>query len=287
MSSVPTVTEALAPYTTPAKANRASCLGARVLIAAAGSLHPERLTIASIATLNLWARSGGTPSTRYSRGAGAREILKYLTMEYKAKNLARHIDRLRVATPRNVTATQAERDALISKAPPHIRCWLLFCSDLAIRSGTASRITPQAFDKEAGTITFTTKNGAKQKTQVTAELRALMSQAIRPNVPYASQIGRNREPGTRGAILSANTLNRNFRALKARCGIERDLRPHDLRRTTARRVYKQTQDLRQVQALLGHSSLGSTLWYLQDALVQVEASTLELAKLAPITERTQ
>jgi hypothetical protein len=40
-------------------------------------------------------------------------------------------------------------------------------------------------------------------------------------------------------------------------------------------------------ALLGHSDLNSTAWYLQDNLVTVPASTLELAKLPPTTETIQ
>jgi hypothetical protein len=54
-----------------------------------------------------------------------------------------------------------------------------------------------------------------------------------------------------------------------------------------RRVYDATLDLRLAQSLLGHTSLRSTLWYLQGESVPVPASTLELAKLPPTTETIQ
>ncbi len=83
------------------------------------------------------------------------------------------------------------------------------------------------------------------------------------------------------------SLQGAFIRLRRQLGITRRIHAHDLRRTTARNVYDKTKDLRLVQALLGHSDLNSTLWYLQDNLVNVQVSTLELAKLNPVTERTQ
>lgn len=91
----------------------------------------------------------------------------------------------------------------------------------------------------------------------------------------------------RRATVSETALRKSFRKLLRDCGIERHIRPHDLRRTTARHVYKQSNDLRVVQALLGHADLNSTLWYLQDQHVTVPVTMLELAKLNPLTERPQ
>jgi integrase len=79
----------------------------------------------------------------------------------------------------------------------------------------------------------------------------------------------------------------SFGRLKKQLKIRRQITPHDLRRTTARRVYDNTRDLRIAQAVLGHSNLKSTLWYLQDNLTEVPISALELAKLNPLTERPQ
>jgi integrase len=87
--------------------------------------------------------------------------------------------------------------------------------------------------------------------------------------------------------MDYHSLSGAFGSLKRQLGITRKLTPHDLRRTTARNVYAITRDLRTVMALLGHSDLNSTAWYLQDNLVTVPASTLELAKLPPTTGTIQ
>ncbi len=82
-----------------------------------------------------------------------------------------------------------------------------------------------------------------------------------------------------GRPMEYHSLVGAFAVVKKAVGITRKLTPHDLRRTTARRVYSITQDLRTVQAVLGHSDLNSTMWYLQDNLIKVDLSTLELAKM--------
>jgi integrase len=87
--------------------------------------------------------------------------------------------------------------------------------------------------------------------------------------------------------IRPDALRRSFIRLKEKCGITRSLKPHDLRRTTATRVYKNTKDLRLVQALLGHSDLGSTFWYLDNEITPVKAEELELAKLNVRTETIQ
>jgi integrase len=51
---------------------------------------------------------------------------------------------------------------------------------------------------------------------------------------------------------------------------------HDLRRTTAQRLYKATGDLRKVQSLLGHRSLLASLHYLNAARETVSAQDLDL-----------
>jgi integrase len=196
------------------------------------------------------------------------------------------------ARPRNVTATDEERRKLLSGSALHLRCWLLLCSDLAIRSGTAATLGPSHYDAKAGALSFTTKYGATQRLKVTAELRALLDLCKEQSLPFIAQLPRGKhwrrkEPLAPMAKITASAMFNAYKALKKECGITRKLTPHDLRRTTARRVYKLTGDLRQAQAVLGHSDLGSTMWYLQDDLVSVEVSTLELAKLNPTTEAIQ
>ena len=62
-------------------------------------------------------------------------------------------------------------------------------------------------------------------------------------------------------------------------GITRHIIPHDLRRTTAVGMLEATGDLRDVQALLGHRSLASTISYLDHDFSPINRATLELIKL--------
>lgn len=181
---------------------------------------------------------------------------------------------------------------MLSKSPPALKCWLLLCSDLAIRSGTAAILTPENYDPQERTLTFQTKYANRQILPVTGELAAILDTCKDGALPFVAQLARGqhwRGGATLEAIgrMTRSGLYDAFRKVKRENGITRQLTPHDLRRTTARLIYKQTGDMRLAQALLGHSHLGSTVWYLQDATQEVSISSLELAKLNPITERTQ
>jgi site-specific recombinase XerC len=182
---------------------------------------------------------------------------------------------------------------VLRQASPCLKCWLLLCSDMAIRSGTAVKLGPANYDKGRRMLTFTTKYQNRQELPVTEELASILDTCTDAMLPFVGQLGRGNhayfgwELKPTGRPMKAATLRENFKTLKEKCGIERDLRPHDLRRTTAKAMYDLTGDLRAVQALLGHSQLSSTLWYLDHHVTQVEVSNLELAKLDPTTETIQ
>ena len=122
----------------------------------------------------------------------------------------------------------------------------------------------------------------------------LLNQCSDTSLPFTAQLptetanchGRRAAPPL-GRAMAANKLGQSFARLRKRLGITRKLTPHDLRRTMARAVYRATHDLRDVQSLLGHQSLTSTMWYLQDDLHRVNLSVLELAKLTPATKGVQ
>ena len=175
----------------------------------------------------------------------------------------------------------------------------MLCSDLAMRAHTATRITPENYDKKAGTITFATKFGTMQTLPVTLELQALFDEAearmgAKTGKGGRNVVGRIGGPSTPYVALlsplgrvSYVTLQHAFAKLRRSIGITRQLTAHDLRRTTAVRVYQVNRDLRAVQALLGHKTLATTLYYLDHRNTPVDLSTLELAKLNPTTEAIQ
>jgi integrase len=171
---------------------------------------------------------------------------------------------------------------LLTAAPAHMRLFILLCSDLAIRSGTAVRVGPENYDTAAAALRFTTKLGERLTLPVTAEIQSLIEQCNQDNQQSFVRQLHAGQPNSQ--LLSPrpgryhHTISAAFCALRRSLGITRKLTPHDFRRTTAVRLYQETGDARDVQALLGHRSLASTIWYLDHDLRPVKRSILELIK---------
>ena len=200
-----------------------------------------------------------------------------------APKLDEHIRRYPGVRPRNVTATREEIDALLAAAPDGLRLWLLLCSDLAIRSGTAARLGPRDYDPHSGLLRFTTKHHARLTLPVTEEIKSLLAKCNHNDpTPYARQLWqqtRAKQNRPLGPFFdTGGTLRRHFRDLCAAIGITRRITPHDMRRASAVAMLEYTHDVRDVQALLGHRNLTSTLWYLDHDLRPVKRSTLEIIK---------
>jgi integrase/recombinase XerC len=228
-------------------------------------------------------RANYTPSTLACKAKSLRHILRWLWEYHGAPKLDDQVRRYPAPRPRNVTVKEDERAALIRTAPPHLKLWLLLCSDLAIRSGTALRLRPKHYDARRGTLTFTTKCDEHLTLPVTAEIRAMLAQCSQnTDQPFVCQLwethnSKNHMPGKLGTF-SATALTRSFRKLRSEAGIQRDIRPHDFRRTTAVAMLRKTQDIREVQAILGHKNLNSTLWYLDHDIRPISRATLEEIK---------
>lgn len=220
-----------------------------------------------------------------------RRVLLFLWDMYGAEKLDGYVRRYKGIRPRNVTATQGEKEALLTLAPVHLRLWILLCSDLAIRSGTAARLRPEHYDAEEQVIRLETKFGNRQTIPVTMEIAALLRWCdMRDNTSFVRQLWKRFRPN--GQTVRDTTteesmivgLRWSYRRLLAAAGIKRRLTLHDFRRTTAVAMYKATGDLRDVQALLGHRDLAATLWYIDHDLRPISRNVLEAIK-APNTER--
>jgi integrase len=184
--------------------------------------------------------------------------------------------------PRNVTMTQREIDTILTAAPPDIQLWLLLCSDLAMRSGTAARISPANYDPRRRELRFVTKCDEALTLPVTAEIAAILETCDHNSPhPYVQQLSFRQQQAVGGQFKTnptRYTINCRFRRLLNSLEIRQNLRPHDLRRTAAVRMYEFTNDARDVQALLGHRNLASTIWYLDHDLRPVSRDTLERIK---------
>jgi integrase len=216
-----------------------------------------------------------------------RTTLRWLWEHYGAPKLDGQIRRYAAPRPRNVTVTDEERATILAAARPHLRLWLLFCSDLAIRSGTAVRLAPEHYDPHRRKLTFTTKYGEKLTLPTTTEVEAMLDDCdMRNPTPFVRQLwaGTRGDPSPRTQQIR---LLHSFRLLRLRLGIERRITPHDLRRTTAVAVYQHTRNVRKVQALLGHRNMNSTIWYLDHDLEPVEVELLETVKKPFIVHRSE
>lgn len=185
--------------------------------------------------------------------------------------------------PRGVTVQHSEISTLLDAAPAFLRLWILLCSDLAIRSGTAARLGPYQYDPTEQMLRFTTKRQARLALPVTAEIAELLALCdLRDPTSFVRQLWmqKPRELGRRpkADCKSADRLRILFRQLCTQQGITRRITPHDLRRTTAVGMLRLTHDVRDVQAILGHRSLQSTIWYLDHDLRPVPRHNLELIK---------
>jgi integrase len=217
------------------------------------------------------------------KSSAVRHILRWLWEAHGAPKLDNNIRHYTGVRPRNVTATREEIDAILDAALPGMRLWILLCSDLAIRSGTASKLNWSNYDPETRTLRFTTKHNARLALPVTDEIRELI-EACDPHshVPFVRQLWTKTRPRAARPIGpgfdDGGKMRMHFQALCRSVGIDRRIIPHDLRRTTAVAMLELTGDVRDVQTLLGHRNLQSTLWYLDHDLRPVKRSSLELIK---------
>jgi integrase len=181
-----------------------------------------------------------------------------------------------------VVASDEELDRLFAGATVHMQLYLLLCSDLAIRSGTAARLAPHDYDALRGELRFVTKLGEKLTLPVTAAITELLSMCDMDSpVPFVRQLHEMEKRGGASRVRDNNythTMQMEFKRLRERVGITRKLTPHDFRRTSAVKMYELTGDVCDVQALLGHRSMGSTIWYLDHDLKPVRLQNLEMIK---------
>ncbi len=221
--------------------------------------------------------------TRVNRHGHLRRILRYLWEEFGTPKLDGHVPRLSGTRPRNVTADRETINLLTSNARPEMRLWILLCSDMGIRSGTALGLAPEHYDARNGTISFTTKKAAILTLPITDAIAALLDTCDLDNpLPFITQL-RIRVVGNMGrprvnARVNCYNMRAEFAQLRRSLGITKRITLHDLRRTTAVSIYKRTRDLHIVQAFLGHRNMQATIWYLDHDLQPVGRNILEEAK---------
>jgi integrase len=258
-----------------------SGMAARYLIEAAGERQVRDLERSDVLKAAAKYKALGA-ATRYKRAQCLKKVIRWLVERHGASHtLIADVPRSPRPSPRAITATGKERALLLSRARKNLKCYILLISDLALRKSTAAMICPNNYDAERDEITFSTKYQNKLTLPVTAELAKMFEPYTEDmTTPYVAQM-------SRCGHAAPSTMSLALNQLRKQCGITKQLTSHDLRRTTAKRVYDITKDLRAVQAVLGHKDLQTTLIYLDHHVTPVELSMLELAKLNPTTETIQ
>lgn len=170
---------------------------------------------------------------------------------------------------RTVIATPDEMKNLLIHAAPWMRCFVLLCSQLGLRFSEAASVSPACWKPDQHTILVMTKGGKPRLLPTTKEMEELFTIAARhpdEDTPFIWLL--LNKPSTcgpnKGAIeRDARTfIDKHWRNLKARAGVNPDLNIHDLRRTRITEVYRQTLDVKLAQQFAGHTHIAATAYYL-------------------------
>jgi integrase len=88
-------------------------------------------------------------------------------------------------------------------------------------------------------------------------------------------------PSETGSLLNPSNLrNRSFKRIKARAGVRKDLRLHDLRHTCATLLLSEGVNVKIVSELLGHASITITLNTYSDVLPDMQDSAADAMEAA-------
>ena len=241
---------------------------ARRLAELCGSLGPSQIAITHINTINGKILSSNSPFTRTCRAAALRRVIRVpcLATSDKRPHAFRMQAEGRAATQRNGYIRGANEGVEAGIAVSQVLVATVFRYGYKVGNGGKAR--PCELRQGPPNADVHDQVPEQAGTPVTEELALILDTCTDSTLPFVGQLSRGYhayfgwELKAVGRPMKAATLRENFKKLKEKCGIERDLRPHDLRRTTAKAMYDLTHDLRAVQALLGHSQMSSTLWYL-------------------------
>ncbi|WP_058186805.1 tyrosine-type recombinase/integrase [Terracidiphilus gabretensis] len=242
-----------------------------------GGQKPREVRAADIA--EFCARLEAAPYTQGTKAlyvSAAKRVFKWL---HKVHGTVDHSDvftRFLNVRPRNIVATEDEWNRVNKSRNRGYRLMLHFCSVLALRSGTAVKLSPEHYDSRLREIRTTTKYGTPITIPIPEDIAAVLDECdLDSNEPFVKQLWS--EHGN-AKVVGADTVRRYHSRWRKRIGIERDLRYHDFRRAAAVAVYRRTRDLNAVRNLLAHKSLRSTVHYLDHDREPVEASLLEAVR---------
>jgi integrase len=147
-----------------------------------------------------------------------------------------------------------------------MRIWLRLTVALALGQNEVRALSAANYNAENKTVSFVRKKSGEPNTlPVPDDLASIFEAAPDygdPAMPFLQR-------WQNGHRLSKHTIEGRWRRLKARAGVRAEVTAHDLRRTTASAALDLTNDIRVVQQLLGHRTLGATVRYCVDRKPEV------------------
>lgn len=191
------------------------------------------------------------------------KFLKHLHANHGGRRLWEGLPKVRFPDPRTVTITPEEYTRLLQASPPWLRLFVLLISQMALRAKEAFTVAPK--DHVAGCITIRTKGGQKRTIPTTPDVETMFAAVDHggdAQTPFVWQLGTWTAPGEPNLSTAQARILKAWQKAKKAANVREEVHPHDLRRTAATIVYRQTHDLKLVQQLLGHKRLASTLHYL-------------------------
>jgi integrase/recombinase XerC len=214
-----------------------------------GHMRGSQVTPLMVAALVGRWRKEWSPRTVYSR-------LIYLRKHLAAIGYRGEVPKLPRPQSRPVTASPQELAKLFANPPAFLRLYMLLYLQCGLRSAETMKVTVAAWRPENHTAAIRVKGGHVRTVELTPEVEDLLRTA-QDGDPAAPAI-----EVLHGKPIGIPGLQHAFRRHADRCGVNRNVTPHDLRRTAATILYEATKDLRVPQQLLGHKNLASTLSYL-------------------------
>jgi integrase len=186
-------------------------------------------------------------------------LTAWLTASGANAQLRGCIPKTKAPQPRTVVAAPAELTALVENANPWMRCWLSLTAGHGLRFSEALRLCPADVDTSDQTMTYRTKGDRTNTLPMNDDLAPIAAAAQSPGnrlTPLIEIVA--------GRPITPKAVRDAWKALKKKAGANPWLRPHDLRRTLAVRLYESTKDMRAVQQTLGHKNLITTCIYLEN-----------------------
>jgi len=208
-------------------------------------------------------------TTLHSYSIQLKGLLRFIEKIGGPKELASLVPKCAMPVQRAIIARPDEVDRILQNANLGLRLHVLLCLDCALRAAESMSAGPHNYNQAEKQLTLRIKGGRTVTIPVTDRIATILEAALQVTPPGESFVFTLAGPHSRFGMQA------QWRALKKKTGVRKELHFHDLRRTTATRAYEATKDLRTVQQLLSHSSLMSTIRYI---------APLDPQKLKPLIE---